>query len=316
MCFIVNGTSSVREFLNTTSLKLYLMQTSRKQISMFTEEEFQSCQAASLVNPTQVLESDLEKKMTATSGLKCLEQLERFNHVGSWGKTFSALLIGMGGWYSKRCKLTWRLKGTKSNRMYFQLQASTLPTEGIESGLLLGTPRAQERPRSEKFREGRTPSPIEYAEQYSEMLPTPTTGADQKTQYQQGGRSLMNYLDFHGMLPTPLASEIHHPERVKKLKETGAETMASRKNGANRPNGLTDYLDFHGMLPTPTTSCANAGTDKERPIDQPSRRSELNHLMSQEAGTRSQLNPQFVEEMMGFPENWTLSPFLSGETKA
>lgn len=28
----------------------------------------------------------------------------------------------------------------------------------------------------------------------------------------------------------------------------------------------------------------------------------------------SQLNPLFVEEMMGFPEGWTLSPFLNGET--
>ena len=30
-------------------------------------------------------------------------------------------------------------------------------------------------------------------------------------------------------------------------------------------------------------------------------------------GSNSQLNPQFVAEMMGFPPDWTLSPFLSGE---
>ena len=33
-------------------------------------------------------------------------------------------------------------------------------------------------------------------------------------------------------------------------------------------------------------------------------------------GGSSQLNPLFVEEMMGFPEGWTLSPFLGGEWKA
>jgi hypothetical protein len=54
-----------------------------------------------------------------------------------------------------------------------------------------------------------------------------------------------------GLLPTPILSDIHHTERVKALKETGAETMGSRKNGANRPNGLTDWMDFHGLLPTP-----------------------------------------------------------------
>lgn len=31
-------------------------------------------------------------------------------------------------------------------------------------------------------------------------------------------------------------------------------------------------------------------------------------------GTRSHLSPQFVMEMMGFPTDWTLLPFLSGET--
>lgn len=29
-------------------------------------------------------------------------------------------------------------------------------------------------------------------------------------------------------------------------------------------------------------------------------------------GGTSQLNPLFVEEMMGFPEGWTVSPFLDG----
>jgi hypothetical protein len=32
------------------------------------------------------------------------------------------------------------------------------------------------------------------------------------------------------------------------------------------------------------------------------------------SGRSSQLNPQFVMEMMGFPTDWTLLPFLSGET--
>jgi hypothetical protein len=31
-------------------------------------------------------------------------------------------------------------------------------------------------------------------------------------------------------------------------------------------------------------------------------------------GTSSQLNPQFVAEMMGFPTDWTALPFQSGET--
>jgi len=244
--------------------------------------------------------------------------------------------------------LTWKLRGTKFNRSYFLLQASALPTDETEFGLL----------------------------------------------------------------PTPLTAEIHHAERVQNLKAAGAKTMASRKNGANRPNGLTDYLDFHGLLLTPTTSeqvqdlgkfkarmekypngttMPNLATQvvgllptpktfdcgKQRELDENGEnRSQTTgqkygiHLtqmaqagmlptpiagdwkgqrradgtasmlsgkaalgmlptprvfaykdsatdrgkgnLGEVTGAGSQLNPRFVAEMMGFPANWTESPFQSG----
>jgi hypothetical protein len=54
-------------------------------------------------------ESGKAKRMNATCGPKCLEQLEKFSHVGLWAKTFGALLIGTGEWYSTKCRLTWKL---------------------------------------------------------------------------------------------------------------------------------------------------------------------------------------------------------------
>jgi hypothetical protein len=86
--------------------------------------------------------NEKEKMMTDTSGRKCLELFGNYARAGSWAKTFSALLIGTGGWYSRKCKLTWKVKGTKYNRMYFQLAPSTLPTDGTGFGLLLKTPCA------------------------------------------------------------------------------------------------------------------------------------------------------------------------------
>ena len=112
------------------------MKTLPQQISLFTEDESTSLAAGFRANHTAKLVSDLEKKMTATSGLKCLEQFERFSHVGSWAKTFAGLLIGMEGWYSTRCRLTWKMKATKLHRFYFQLAPSTHHTEETESGLL------------------------------------------------------------------------------------------------------------------------------------------------------------------------------------
>jgi hypothetical protein len=112
------------------------MTTSLKQTSLFTEDKSTSSQADFPVNHIAKQEIDLVMKMTATSGRKCLEQYKKFNHVGSWGKMFTELLVGMTGWYSTKCRLTWKLKGTKYNRLYFQLVPLTHRIEETEYGLL------------------------------------------------------------------------------------------------------------------------------------------------------------------------------------
>jgi hypothetical protein len=113
------------------------------------------------------------------------------------------------------------------------------------------------------------------------LLPTPcsieatkfTKTINPNSQMGQG----ITALAVNGLLPAPTAMEIKHSNRVKGLKEKGAKGMYSRKNGALRPNGLTDFLDFNNQV----------------------------------GGGTSQLNPLFVEEMMGFPLMWTALPFLS-----
>jgi len=263
------------------------METSKKQISLFGETKSTSSPEDSLANPIQQREGDSESKTNATSSPKCLEQFEKFNHVGSWAKTFGGLLVGMTGWYSKRCKLTWKLKGTKYNRSYFQLLASTPRTKETEYGLLL-TPTTREEVVN-----------LETFQKRMEKYPNGTKMPNLASQ-------------VHSMLPTPVASDV----------EGGISDPRQIKNKGNRWVRVSDNTgtefgaklrDVAQMLPTPTARCHNTGTKVERPKGQPSRRSELNHLVAQEAGSNSQLNPLFVEEMMGFPENWTLLPFLNGE---
>ncbi len=180
-----------------------------------------------------------ERKMNAIYGPKCLEQYGKFSHVGSWAKTFSALLIGTGDWYSRRCKLTWKLKGTKYNRLYFQLQASTLPTNGTGFGLLL----------------------------------TPTT-----------------------------REEVVNLDKFKKR-------MEKYPNGTTMPNLATQVM---GMLPTPRARAAGGNCSNDR--GKGNLEDKIAEMNTSQTGTTSQLNPQFVLEMMGFPPNWTELPFLSGET--
>lgn len=253
--------------------------------------------------------------------------------------------------HSTKSAQTSKLKDIPSNRLLFQLAVSERPTEGIESGLLptvqtqglkqcnkkgktefvpldlLPTPNAMdiahkdmeinERGRRNP-KKGKTDHSLGLEDMaVAQLLPTPTAldkgggrinkslspnAAERPTlalaarkgllptpcsieatkftktinPNSQMGQGLTS-LAVNGLLPTPTAMEIKHSNGVKGLKEKGAKGMYSRKNGALRPNGLTDFLDFNNQV---------------------------------DGGT-SQLNPLFVEEMMGFPLMWTALPFLS-----
>ena len=72
----------------------------------------------------------------------------------------------------------------------------------------------------------------------------------------------------------------------------------------------TNDIEF-GLLPTPTLQDY---TNSTFPPSQKKRFHIVGYLMRKGILPHSQLNPQFVEEMMGFPKNWTLLPFLNGET--
>lgn len=150
----------------------------------------------------------------------------------------------------------------------------------------------------------------------AKLLPTPcsieatkfTKTINPNSQMGQGLTSLA----VNGLLPTPTAMEVKHSNRVKGLKEQGAKGMYSRKNGALRPNGLTDFLDFNGMMPTPSArdwkGCTNPGVKK---VNGNVYGETLPDTVKKVTGSTSQLNPLFVEEMMGFPLMWTALPFLS-----
>jgi hypothetical protein len=68
-----------------------------------------------------------------------------------------------------------------------------------------------------------------------------------------------------------------------------------------------------GLLPTPTLQ---EYTNSTLPPSQIKRNNIPGVLLRQGVLAHSQLNPLFVEQMMGFPKNWTALPFQNGETKA
>ena len=96
-----------------------------------------------------------------------------------------------------------------------------------------------------------------------------------------------------GMLPTPSAMDRITPRKSETFKKA---QIRHKKKGVNLQNPLKQMAES-GELPLPPKT--KPYTDHHKTF-----------------GKTSRLNPLFVEEMMGFPENWTLSPFQSGETKA
>ena len=275
--------------------------------SMFSQED-------SHANPSPSLVEERERTITATSGLRCFERYGRYTPLGSLVKT----LLESRRWWSPAKSLRWdaqtifskrityiekkadshstksaqtsKPKDIPSNRLLFQLAVSERPTEGIESALL-PTPNAMDIPHKDMEinergrrnpKKGKTDHSLGLEDMaVAKLLPTPcsieatkfTKTINPNSQMGQG----LTALAVNGLLPTPTAMEIKHSNRVKGLKEKGAKGMYSRKNGAIRPNGLTDFLDFNNQV----------------------------------GGKTSQLNPLFVEEMMGFPLMWTALPFLS-----
>jgi len=198
---------------------------------------------------------------------------------------FAASLIGTEAWSSKRCALTWKLKGTKYGRAYFLLQASAHPTDGTGFGLLL------------------TPTAVQTCEHPDEMQ-----ARAQANGYRNGTKygSLTSQVTY-GMLPTPNAFDWNT------ARSPEAWDAAKDKHGNALQVNLKQMATMK-TLPTPTSS-DHKGARKTETLHAAGR-NQTNSLADTfgESGKTSQLNPRFVAEMMGFPVNWTELPFLNGET--
>ena len=200
------------------------------------------------LSPSQAKER--ERMTTAISDHTCSGPYMRSGPIGSLVRT----LLASSRWYSPARRLKWEVnplyservslylkdgsnmllkpfalilnvKDIPSNRYLYRLVPSELPTVGTGYGLL----------------------PTVTAQDFKRRGPNSR---------QQGLPETIHEI----LLSTPLATEIHHLERVHKWKQAHAPSLHSQLNGEKKPNGLSDFLDFYGMLlPTPVASDAGVG---------------------------------------------------------
>jgi hypothetical protein len=283
------------------------------------------------VSHTQWLEKDKEQTMIDISGRSALDLLESSGRTSVFGKMFLALLIGQEGWYSSRCALTWKVKGTKYNRLYCQLAASTLRTGEIGSGLLpimLPSPVSSDAttgaiigkndtfkvtsglPR--KVNQNGTDGSVGLGRIFQIMpglLKTPTKMDGEVTSGKKNPVS-----GDSGKLEQEIMSG-YEPTMMK----LGLLPTAQARDWKGKSGGVqkgTDLPSIAEMLPTPTTrDWKDCFQSQEKLNDQFKKRDSLGIALTVGylTGQTSQLNPLFVLEMMGFPPNWTELPFQSGE---
>ena len=275
------------------------------QIDLFPEltPETQSYHLAIRASLSQLPESKEAQRMTATSGRSLAKLLHTKDPLGAFSKMFMVTLP----WASTRCLLTWKPKITPRGRLLCQLAVSMPRTDATGSGLLhTPTATANQMAPSMRSRDAgswwATPNTMDHLPQRS------AESTEKMMQGARKGRSRPSNLreqvnpDTMQMWATPRTTDGTAGPR--KLNEKGRRISQANPNldyGAN----LSDQVK---MWPTPTTRDHKGGYQGGRirngKVSMDTLDLAVQHTDNQQK-TGGQLNPQWVEWLMGYPEGWT-----------
>ena len=212
------------------------------------------------------------QKMTVISGRSWLPLLKSYGLDGSLAKMCEALLTNR--WASSAAFLTWKASDIKPSHLLFQLAPSMPRTDATESGLW-ATPRTTDgtggpRKLDEKGR------------RISQSNPKLVFGA--------------NLADQVRMWPMPIATDGSKCPTGSLAKVIEAGHPYLNKDG-------TPIAHKKDWWSTPTTSDSK-GAPKNRFAGAEHSHGNLSEQV-RDAPSSGQLNPQWVEWVMGFPTGWT-----------
>ena len=146
-------------------------------------EQLTLFQEASPASRSLLPGSEEARRMTVTSGLKCLELYQNSGPLGLLVRT----LLGSSIWRSTRCALTWKTKGTPSKRLLFRLVPSTPRTGATDAQLWPTATTDSVSQRTKRYKQGGLPLAMAV-----KMWPTPkaqnSRGSGEK--HGDGGPSL------------------------------------------------------------------------------------------------------------------------------
>ena len=232
-------------------------------------------------NPLALPGSDKARKMTVISGQKLLGSWTNTGPLGS----LERMLLATSAWVSTTCFLTWKQKATPQGHLLFQLAPSMLNTDEIESGLWL------------------TPTKVMTLEDPQKMR-----ARAEKNGYRNG--TSIGYLHsqvvYKPLYPTPTKTD---------SMPLSPMTAWRKENGMDRPSGAKigsslkwqpEIIKEAGLWPTPQASDNRDRGGPNNPSVQ--RRKAIGKQISLSQTQNGQLNPMWVEWLMGFPMGWTELP--------
>ena len=217
------------------------------------------------------------RRTTVTSGRKCSELYKKSGPLGSLVRT----LLVSSAWRSTRCFLTWKVSATPAKRLLFRLVPS-MPRTGETDVRLLPTVTAQD------YKHRGPNSKQQGLPEYVRMGPTPKV-SDSKGSGSAGSKSAYHDLKHHNLkgtvmfFPTPT-----------KLDATCGDLEGKEFTGTRHAMKLIQAAKLYA---TPQARDYRTG-DKKQFAD-PKRSQNLNDQIG------GQLNPTWVEWLMGFPIGWT-----------
>lgn len=297
-------------------------------ISLRGEGRLTYSQEGFLASHFQRRESEGERKMTVISGRKCFGQYGRYDPLGSLVRT----LLESPAWYNPAVRLRWKVKplclkrltrkrysskntlsrpsaeilsvrDIPSSRFLFQLAVSERRTRGTGYGSLLPTVQTQGLKVCDK--NGKT----KFMD--VSLLPTPTA-QDFKRRGPNSKQQGLPEAAYKKMLPTPTARSYKNGSKI-------TDERSRRKISQGWTMELND-LAVSRLLPTPTMRDYQPSVSPTGLVRKNGKRRDdalcnipvmIGQHCQQNDGKTSQLNPLFVEDMMGYPLMWTTLPFLS-----
>ena len=215
--------------------------------------------------------SEEARRMTVTSGRKCCELYRKSGPLGLLVRT----LLESSAWRSTRCYLTWKASATPAKRLLFRLVPSTPRTEGTELPLWA------------------TPNTMDYLPQRSPEALQRQAETSRKGRTRPANLREQVCEETVRLWPTPTARD-----------SKGANSMEHLATG----NHVAQLANFVKLIPTVTTGagmCGGSANYQRLKEMEDAGVISAEERRSMAAGNGGQLNPTWVEAMMGFPVGWT-----------